>query len=56
MREYLAALERLKRSTELLREALQSYSDALDPQIESNDDESTVDCTAAEVDRWLKQN
>ena len=56
MREYLAALKRLKRSTESLNEALQNYADALDPQAPTIDNKITMESTAEEVDEWLQQN
>lgn len=55
MREYISALEALKRSTESFGEALRNYADALDPQAPTDEDILSTALTADEVDEWLKR-
>ena len=55
MREYIAALEALKRSTQSLDEALRHYADAIDPKASTDDDDLPMAYTANEVDEWLKR-
>ena len=55
MREYIAALEALKRSTEMFGEALRIYADALEPKASTDGDDLSTAFTADEVDEWLKR-
>ena len=55
MKDYIAALEALKRSTESLANALQIYSDWIDSQIPTKDEKFAMEATAESVDEWLKQ-
>ena len=55
MKDYIAALEALRRSTESFGEALRNYADALDPQAPTDEDILSRAFTADEVDDWLKR-
>lgn len=56
MKDYLAALEELKRATASYAEALERYADALDPQPPTDKDKSIMQSTAKEAAEWLQQN